>query len=100
MDETNAPGVGPVLTVAGLAAVPEAHCYLIYDGTRVDLTWPEQVGALLPFMWEEAIRPEQIGDYKLARHRAFVGSWSAERRLDAGLVWSTREACIAALGSL
>jgi hypothetical protein len=38
MDETNTPGVGPVLQRYGLRCVPEAHCHLVYEGTRVDLT--------------------------------------------------------------
>lgn len=38
MDEINSPGVGPVLQRYGLRCVPEAHCRLVYEGTRVDLT--------------------------------------------------------------
>jgi hypothetical protein len=38
MDEINTPGVGPVLQRYGLKCVPEAHCHLVYKGTRVDLT--------------------------------------------------------------
>jgi hypothetical protein len=38
MDEINTPGVGPVLQRYGLRCVPEAHCHLVYEGTRVDLT--------------------------------------------------------------
>src|SRR5262245_39413610 len=38
MSERNTPGVGPVLERHALTEIPEAHCYLRCNGTRVDLT--------------------------------------------------------------
>src|SRR5436190_7674505 len=38
MHERNTPGVGAVLARYGLVALPEAHCYLTYTGTRIDIT--------------------------------------------------------------
>ena len=38
MDERNTPGIGTVLERHGIPCVPEAHCYLAHEGTRVDLT--------------------------------------------------------------
>jgi hypothetical protein len=38
MSERNTPGVGSVLTRHGLAEIPEAHCYLMHDGVRIDVT--------------------------------------------------------------
>ncbi len=38
MTERNTPGVGAVLSKHGLAFVPEAHCYLTYEGIRIDVT--------------------------------------------------------------
>ncbi|HLA64590.1 MAG TPA: hypothetical protein VK610_09205 [Rhodothermales bacterium] len=99
MDEANTPGVGPTLAEAGLDAVPEAHCYLVAGGARLDLTWPGRAGAPPPVVWEEPLRPEGIGAYKVGRHRAFVATWSAERGLDADVVWAAREACIVALST-
>lgn len=38
MSEPNTPGVGSVITRHGLAEIPEAHCYLMHDGVRIDVT--------------------------------------------------------------
>lgn len=104
MHERNTPGVGAVLTPHGMAAIPEAHCYLTYDGRRVDVTrtGAEPSEPIAEFFHEEAIVPAQIGDHKVAVHRAFLLTWVAERPDLAGGrsfedVWRIREACIAAL---
>jgi hypothetical protein len=38
MNERNTPGVSRALAHHGLAEIPEAHCYLIYDKARIDVT--------------------------------------------------------------
>lgn len=96
MDEATTPGVGAALAAAGLCAVPEAHCVLDAERERLDLTWPGRTEAP-SFVWEEAIRPDQIGAHKVSRHRDFVRTWAAKHGLDAAHVWAAREACIAAL---
>ncbi|GAB4333977.1 MAG: hypothetical protein Kow0010_20770 [Dehalococcoidia bacterium] len=104
MDEQNTPGTGPVLARAGLAAIPEAHCYLRVDGRRVDLTHPpgSLPGApIADFLAEELIAPEQIGAYKSAFHRRHIAEWLAQPGAPAMTVdeaWAVREACIRALG--
>jgi len=45
MSEENTPGVGPVLQAHGLSEIPEAHCYLRYGETRVDMTFPAHKAA-------------------------------------------------------
>lgn len=57
MTARNTPGVGRVLSRHGLAFVPEAHCYLIHSGVRIDVTRDSAVA-------QEPIAPEQIGEYK------------------------------------
>jgi hypothetical protein len=104
MHERNTPGVGAVLARHGLDAIPEAHCYLTYRGTRIDVTrsGAEPTEAIARFLHEEAIAPEQIGAYKVAVHRRHLEQWA---RRDAGAVqgrsldelWQIREECIAAL---
>ena len=98
MDENNTPGVGAALQRYGLASVPEAHCYLLHETTRLDLTHHSKYG--LPaaeMLWEEKIEPHQIGAHKVNVHRDFLRAWAAQRRLDFEHVWRAREACIAAL---
>ncbi len=98
MDESNTPGVGAVLEKHGLPSVPEAHCYLAHEGTRVDVTREtEAAEPIAGFLHEEEIEPRQIGAYKVEAHRGFVGRWSESRGLDPERVWRAREECIAAL---
>jgi hypothetical protein len=81
MHERNTPGVGPILKKYGLAALPEAHCYLRFRENRVDVTREinaRPAEAIAQFLYEEDITPEQIGDYKVSLHRKFLGRWIAE----------------------
>jgi hypothetical protein len=101
MTERNTPGVGPVLTKHGLPFLPEAHCYLTYQGTRVDVT-RSGVAPSEPierFLYEEAIVPDQIGQYKTELHQRFIRDWVSQ--LAGGRnwqeIWQIREECIAAL---
>ena len=104
MHERNTPGVGAVLAPHRLAFIPEAHCYVTYDGLRIDVTrsGAEPSELIQRFLYEESIVPEQIGDYKVTMHRQFIRNWVQRHpELAAGLsfekVWQVREACIAAL---
>lgn len=97
MDGRNTPGVGPVLSRHGLLSVPEAHCYLAYRGTRVDLTRAAPGGAIDCLVHEEVAEPAAIGSYKAEMHKRFVASWASERGLDSERVWRVREECISAL---
>jgi hypothetical protein len=97
MDGINTPGVGAVLKHEGLRRVPEAHCYLVHGGARVDLTRQGGEGQIQRFLYEEEIEPRQIGEYKVEAHKKFVRRWAEERGLDPGHVWRAREECIAAL---
>ena len=104
MHERNTPGVGTVLTQYGLDSLPEAHCYLIYEGKRVDITRSgvAPTEPITEFLYEEAIIPTQIGDYKVTLHRQFMRRWvdkNVERVKGRSFeeVWRIREECIAAL---
>lgn len=97
MDGINTQGVGAVLERDGLRLVPEAHCYLVYGGARVDVTRQGGQGQVQRFLHEEEIEPRQIGEYKVLAHKRFVRRWAEERGLDPGHVWRAREQCIAAL---
>lgn len=104
MHESNTPGVGVVLARYGLASLPEAHCYLTYRGTRIDITrcGAEPTAPITQFVHEEAIVPEQIGVYKVMLHRQYMQEWvrnnpQAVRGRRFEDVWQIREECIAAL---
>jgi hypothetical protein len=87
-----------VLAAHGLAEIPEAHCYLVAAGIRVDLTHPVTDGTCaLTFAEEHVIQPEDIGAPKLGLHRDYLARWAKARALDFEASWAIREACIAAL---
>lgn len=104
MHERNTPGVGAVLTRYGLASLPEAHCYVTYAGRRIDVTrsGEEPTEPITQLLYEEAIVPEQIRDYKVTLHRQYMQTWvnnNAEsvRGRSFEEVWRIREEVIAAL---
>jgi len=104
MHERNTPGVGAVLARSGLVSLPEAHCYLMYAGLRIDVTrsGADPTEPSSQFLHEEAIAPAQIGAYKVTLHRHWLQDWVSNHRevlkgLDFEDVWRIREACIAAL---
>jgi hypothetical protein len=101
MGEENTPGVGAVLTAAGLEWIPEAHCYLRKGENRYDYTGL-QAGAHSPFvalLAEFVVLPAKLYEKKLALHREALSNWAAGRRLDLARAWKLREACIEALSN-
>ena len=107
MTERNTPGVGRSLAANGFDRLLEAHCYLRSGLRRIDVTRVTRqapVAPIGPFLHEEEIAPEQIGDYKTSLHRKFLWQW-AERENLGKLhtledLWRIREQCIAALSGL
>ena len=104
MHERNTPGVGAVLARYALAFIPEAHCYLNFEGTRIDVTrsGADPTEPIARFLHEETIVPEQIGEYKVTVHRQFMRTWVNDhpgivRGRSFEDVWRIREECIAAL---
>ena len=97
MRESNTPGVGAVLRAAHLEYVPEAHCYLKYNGCRVDLT---RYGAAATeeidvFFVEIPLRAQELVIRKSSEHRRFL---TERYGIDASeAIWQVRENCIAAL---
>jgi hypothetical protein len=104
MHEHNTPGVGVVLARYGLASLPEAHCYLTYSGTRIDVTrsGADPTEPITRFLHEEAIVSEQIGVYKVTLHRQRMQEWVCNnpetvKGRSFEDIWQMREECIAAL---
>jgi hypothetical protein len=100
----NTPGVGQVLSKYGLSYIPEAHCYLRYEGERIDVTGvPTGAEPIDEFLYEEPIAVGQIGVYKNDLHKRFLGEWITRTEVVHGRsleeVWRIREECIAALGA-
>lgn len=101
MCEANTPGVGIALRHHGLEAVPEAHCYLVYEKWRIDLTQPDLPSSpISDFLHQEALVPADIGAHKVKVHRRFLEEWARKMGYDIDAVWTAREACIEALSNL
>ena len=102
MNEENTPGVGGVLSEARLWSIPEAHCWIEFDGIATDLTSPtaECYFDKRRFFYREMITPEQTGSYKSDLHHQRLSEWAANQtnaNLTADAAWAIRERCIAVL---
>lgn len=103
MHERNTPGVGCVLEKYALPFLPEAHCYLTYAHTRIDITRSGVVSTepITQFFHEELITPAAIGEYKVHVHHRYLRTWLAREHgvisLSFAEIWKIREECIAAL---
>jgi len=101
MNRENTPRIAAVLDRYGLPYIPEAHNYLRIDGLVCDATRVNASAAdFEPELIEECIiDPEQIGDFKVSYHKAFLSRWLEQVALPyhADELWTIREACIAAL---
>lgn len=102
MNGTNTPGSGPVLAAAGLKYVPEAHCYLQWEGAGHDFTIPTATPAHFEssLMEEHIISPLEATTTKKDYHQNFLRQWMKEQpglKLSFDELWTVREACIEAL---
>lgn len=102
MDETYAKSLEHVLAKYHLSYIPEAHNYLMYNNMRIDCTIKHAraedfENSLLD---EIEISPDQITDFKIDYHRAYLYKWMIDNDLNAftlDKLWLIREECIQAL---
>ena len=100
MNEENTPGVGSVIKAAKLSCIPEAHCYLMGDSMRLDLTRPENpILPKLEFLKEEALQPNEAARVKTEKHKLFLKKWIIAEKISITFdeLWAIRERCIANL---
>jgi hypothetical protein len=101
MSRDNTPGVGPTLESEGLAAVPEAHCYLMRGDQRYDFTGLP-TGSRSPLealIDERVVSPTDLPKVKVPYHRAALATWANARGLDPERLWALRERCIELLAN-
>jgi len=101
MSDRNTPGVGPVLRLAGLESIPEAHCFVTVDQRRFDFTglpsWPSS-----PFndlIEEHYVSPVELFQKKQDIHLQAIARWSEHKGISGHAAWSVREECIKALAA-
>lgn len=99
MNGHNTPAVANTLRQYLLPYMPEAHCYLRFEGRIIDCTSAR--GGILNFeaelLEEEEIQSGQIGDYKVRYHKAYLEEWlnrHPEVHLSPDELWAVREQCI------
>lgn len=101
MNKENTPEISATLSKNGLAYIPEAHCYLKYDHSILDVTKANAIDFSDDLLEEIEILPNQITDYKVAYHQKYLVAW-LEKNLQINLtlhdIWTIREQCIEDLG--
>ena len=98
MNNGNTPKIGDTISTTGLPYIPEAHCYLLLNNRRIDITSPNADIDLLAndIMEEIVISPEQVNIFKVDYHKNFLKKWIAGNKIDMRFeeVWEIRERCI------
>lgn len=99
MNEKNTPEISATLLQNKLEYLPEAHCYLKFEGQILDFTKinTKPTAFLGDLVEEIEISPEQITDYKVNYHKNYLAAWLADnKQLNFTLaeIWKIREQCI------
>jgi hypothetical protein len=104
MNALNTPKIEKTLIKYQLNYIPEAHCYLKYDGIIIDCTNSKSSADDFKneLIQEMEIEVGQIADFKVALHKNFIQNWlSGNKEIPFTLedIWRIREQCIVDLSS-
>ena len=101
MNETNTPKLGDLLSNNKIKYIPEAHCYLKINQVPVDVTTVDSFYDKIKqdIVEEIAITPNQVSDFKVTYHKAFLKNWIKETNQNNTFeeIWEIREQCISKL---
>ena len=101
MNETNTPKLGDLLSNNKIQYIPEAHCYLKINQVPIDVTSVDSFydKIKLDIVEEIEITPNQVSDFKVAYHKAFLKNWIKETNQNNTFeeIWEIREQCISKL---
>ncbi len=101
MNETNTPKLGDLLSNNKIKYIPEAHCYLKINQVPVDVTTVDSFYDKIKQDIDEEIEitPNQVSDFKVSYHKAFLKNWIKETNQNNTFeeIWEIREQCIAKL---
>lgn len=101
MSEANTPKLGDLLSSNNIKYIPEAHCYLKINQIPVDVTTSDSFYDKIKqdIMEEIEIIPNQVSDFKVAYHKAFLKKWITETNQNNTFeeIWEIREQCISKL---
>lgn len=103
MTAHNTPNIGNGISENDLEYIPEAHCYLKFGKTIIDITSTnsdfEKIRTVI--LEEVEIEPQQIGQFKVELHQNYIKNWIEEKRIPLSFekIWAIRENCIVHLGN-
>lgn len=101
MNEVNTPKLGDLLSKNNINYIPEAHCYLKINQIPVDATTSDSFYDKIKhdILEEIEIIPNQVSDFKVAYHKAFLKKWIEETNQNNTFeeIWKIREQCISKL---
>lgn len=101
MNEVNTPKLGDLLSKNNINYIPEAHCYLKINHVPVDVTTVDSFYDKIKhdIVEEIEITPNQVCDFKVAYHMAFLKKWIKETNQNNTFeeIWKIREQCISKL---
>ena len=101
MNETNTPKLGDLLSNNKIEYIPEAHCYLKINQVPVDVTTVDSFYDKIKqdIVEEIEITPNQVSDFKVTYHKAFLKNWIKETNQNNTFeeIWEIREQCISKL---
>ncbi|WP_075344156.1 hypothetical protein [Tenacibaculum agarivorans] len=90
--------IGDTLINAGVAYIPEAHCYLKINGTRLDITSENTAFDTIKkdILLEKVIVPNQVSEFKVIFHKQFIKDWIKKEKSNMSFadIWTLREKCI------
>lgn len=101
MNEVNTPKLGDLLSRNNIEYIPEAHCYLKINQIAVDATTLDSFYDKIKhdILIEIEIIPNQVSDFKVEYHKAFLKKWITETNQNNTFeeIWEIREQCISKL---
>jgi hypothetical protein len=104
MNEVNTPKIGDLLSNNKIEYIPEAHCYLKINQVPVDVTTVDSFYDKIKqdIVEEIEITPNQVSDFKVTYHKAFLKNWIKETNQNNTFeeIWEIREQCISKLSQL
>ena len=98
MSQKNTPEIGNILTENAIDFIPEAHCYLKIGHNQIDVTTYRSDFEKIKndLINELEILPEQVSEYKVEYHKAFIKNWlkHINSTFEFEHIWKIREKCI------
>ncbi|MEP1305976.1 MAG: hypothetical protein ABJK11_16035 [Balneola sp.] len=98
MNQSNTPKIGNELEKYSIEFIPEAHCYLEINETRLDFTADQSEFEKIQneIIEEKEIETGQVAEFKVEYHKNHIKKWLIETNSEFSFdqFWNVREKCI------